>query len=198
MFSGTQKKGLLIVVFIVLAAGLVFHLYERISPPPGGVIVKAKEEEKVLSSTDIYVHVYGAVNNPGVYKVPRGSRLFEVIGLAGGFSNNADTGALNLARKVEDGEKIHVPTFETARASGSSVGVPVSSKGEVKRESNLVNVNKASLEELERLPGIGKSIAQRIIEYREKNGPFREPSDLLKVKGIGEKKLEKIRGMITF
>ncbi|MCS7233140.1 MAG: helix-hairpin-helix domain-containing protein [Synergistetes bacterium] len=198
MFLGSQRKGVLVLIAVILVAGLVFHLYDKFSPPPGGIIVKAekdhlKDSEKISSPSTIYVQVYGAIKNPGVYKVKKGTRLFEVVNMAGGPSPEADIRSVNLAKVVEDGEKIFIPKIGEVLGSSST-----RDEGAQGKASKLVNVNKATVEELERLPGIGKTMAKRIVEYREKNGPFKEPSDLLKVKGIGEKKLEKIRSMITF
>ncbi|KUK14693.1 MAG: ComEA family DNA-binding protein [Synergistetes bacterium] len=203
MFSDNQKKGLLLIILLVLVAGFAFHLYERFSPPPGGIIVKAGNEDKKEVkgqvspvSSFLYVQLCGAVKNPGVYKVKKGTRLFEVVDMAGGLSPDADSRTVNLARVVEDGEKIYISSIKEP-SNGASIGE--SGKGRtLEGKSRLINVNKASLEELEKLPGVGKTIAERIIEYREKNGPFRTAADLLKVKGIGEKKLEKIRDMISF
>ncbi len=192
MFSDKQRSGLIWIVVFIIVAAFGFHLYDRLSPPPSGVIVKSEDEKPSLK--EIYVYVHGAVKNPGVYKVYKGSRVFEVIELAGGLSPSADVRSINLARVVEDGENISVPTIEGTKVQTPSVG----EEAQAGRREKLINVNKASVEELEKLPGIGKTIAQRIVNYREKNGPFKSPSDLLKVKGIGEKKLEKIKGLITF
>lgn len=196
MFLDKQRKGVLILIVLILAGGLIFRLYERLTPPPGGIVVKDEEELKSrekLSPTVIYVQVCGAVKSPGVYRVQKGARLFEVVSMAGGLSPDADSRKVNLARVVEDGEKVYIPRV------GEVIDSPSAKVSDSqKTDSKLINVNQATLEELEKLPGIGRTIAKRIVEYREKNGPFKGPSDLLKVKGIGEKKLEKIRGMITF
>lgn len=195
MFLDKQRKGILILIAFILVLGLAFRFYERLTPPPGGIIVRDEEPKPRETSppATIYVQICGAVKNPGVYRVQKGARLFEVVNMAGGLSPNADAQKVNLAKVVEDGEKVCIPRVgDVVDSSSKKVG------DAQKADSKLINVNQATVEELERLPGIGRTIAKRIVEYREKNGPFNGPSDLLKVKGIGEKKLEKIRGMITF
>lgn len=137
------------------------------------------------------VQIEGAVRNPGVYEVPEGTRLFELLERAGGARDNADLRGLNLVAPLYDGQKITIPAFP--EKTQVQVASSVSPSG-----MSLVNVNTASQEELQSLPGIGEVIAQRIIEYRETHGPFQAPEDLLKVKGIGPKKLETLRDRITF
>lgn len=137
----------------------------------------------------LVVHIEGAVRYPGVYKVPSGTRLFELIERAGGTDEHADLRGLNLAAFLYDGQKVTIPLLPQ-----EEVG-----PGETQRATApLVNVNTASQGELESLPGIGRVLAQRIIEYRETHGPFKAPEDLLKVRGIGPKKLEQFRDRITF
>ncbi len=202
MFSNSQKRGLIWIFVAIAMAGLAFHLYDRIAPPPSGVSLNIKNKgtkvgsEANSSSMEIYVQLSGAVNNPGVYRVREGCRLFELIKLSGGLAPDADGNAVNLARVVKDGEKIYIPRIGEGKENrtGFSHNAGLSSKD----RSGLINVNTASKEELEKLPGIGKVIAERIIKYRKEHGFFSAPSDLLGVKGIGKKKLERIRSMITF
>lgn len=144
----------------------------------------------------LVVHIEGAVQRPGVYEIPVGTRLFELIERAGGAKESADLRGLNLAAPLYDGQKVTIPTLlpQEEKAENPQIASP-----EVQRSTTpLVNVNTASQKELESLPGIGEVLAQRIIEYRETHGPFQTPEDLLKVRGIGPKKLEKIRDRITF
>ncbi|MEN3202995.1 MAG: ComEA family DNA-binding protein [Atribacterota bacterium] len=150
---------------------------------------------KVHSPVFFVVQIEGAVRNPGVYKVPEGTRLFELIEYAGGAQDNANLQGLNLAAFLYDGQKITVPFL--LPPSGEDK-VHAASRVPPPSGTFLVNVNTASLKELESLPGIGAVLAQRIIEYREQHGPFRTLEDLLKVKGIGPKKLEKLRDCVTF
>lgn len=147
----------------------------------------------------LVVQIEGGVYRPGVYRVPEGTRVYELIERAGGAKEGADLSGLNLAAPLYDGQKITIPLIppsspgEVSAATSSQVAARSSVSS-----SSLINVNTASPKELESLPGIGEVLAQRIVEYRETHGPFRSPEDLLKVKGIGPKKLENIRDRITF
>ncbi|HIE09936.1 MAG TPA: ComEA family DNA-binding protein [Armatimonadetes bacterium] len=138
----------------------------------------------------ILVHVTGAVKRPGVYELPEGARVLDAIRKAGGPTKDADLDKINLADFLSDGEKVLVPRKAPRR---------LASKGGITPEDVLkVNVNTASERELEALPGIGPVLARRIVEHRKEQGPFKGPEDLLAVKGIGPKKLERIRPYIEF
>ncbi len=135
---------------------------------------------------DIYVYVCGAVNNAGVYKIAGGSRLYEAVELAGGFTDDADEACLNLAREVKDGEQIIIRTVEEAQAAQ-----------EAACGDGLVNINTASAAELTTISGIGESRAQAIIAYREANGGFGSIEDIKKVEGIKDGLFAKIKDKIT-
>lgn len=155
-----------------------------------------------LSGKDIFIDVGGAVVMPQVVCIREGSRVYEAISAAGGTVPEADTRYMNLAAVCEDGQKIYVPTAEElkkedpAGAISSSAGyvVPSASPSDAASEGNAnrkINVNTASSEELQTLSGIGPSMAQRIIDYRNANGKFLSVEDLTNVSGIGEKTLQK-------
>ena len=141
----------------------------------------------------IAVHVSGAVAAPGVYELEEGARVADAVEHAGGFLEGAAENALNLARVLNDGEQVVVPTAEehaaqqsAAEASGGAAGV-----------GGKVNINTASAEQLDTLPGVGESTAQKIIADREANGPFSSPEDLKRVSGIGDKKYAELADLIT-
>ena len=160
----------------------------------------------------LVVHVDGAVVRPGVVEVSGSSpRLRDAIEAAGGLVEGADTGSLNLAEKVSDGQKVHVPTVEETQAAAASPAAGASgagggqgagaaagsgSGGGPSSASGLVNINSATASELQTLSGVGESTANAIVRDREQNGPFSSVDDLMRVSGIGEKKLAKIRGSI--
>lgn len=148
------------------------------------------------SAVPLIVQIEGAVEHPGVYEVPEGTRLFELLERAGGAKADADLRGLNLAAPLYDGQKIVIPALPRPERTSGSPSSPFSLSPPL--GVSLVNVNTASPEELETLPGIGEVLAQRIVEYREAHGPFKSPEDLLKIKGIGPKTLEKFRDRITF
>ncbi|WP_369017238.1 ComEA family DNA-binding protein [Thermatribacter velox] len=151
----------------------------------------------------IIVQIEGAVLNPGVYKVAEGTRLFELIELAGGAQQGAYLQNLNLAAPLYDGQKVIV-AFALQEEKENAKNLPLTpaldhpetSLKDVK--GNLVNINLAAAAELETLPGIGPVIAQRIVEYREQHGPFHSLDELAQVKGIGPKKLEKLQDLVCF
>lgn len=172
--------------------------------------IQAQEQ---ISQRDIYVYITGAVKKPGVYKFPEGSRIFEVIEAARGFTPKADIAALNLAETFTDAQHIHIPvkgernrivqTQNTNTNADTYTHITVQPQ-EAKSKSNakssvnngLVDVNNASESELQKLTGVGPAIAKRIYEYRQKNGRFKSAEELIHVRGIGPAKLEKIRSQI--
>lgn len=140
----------------------------------------------------VVVHVGGAVASPGVYELAEGARVSDALEAAGGAVEGAAPDALNLARVINDGEQIIVPTEEDQEqqaASGSAAGA--SGMG------GKVNINTATAEQLDTLPGIGESTAQKIIADRETNGPFASVEDLKRVSGIGDKKYADLADLIT-
>jgi len=139
----------------------------------------------------IFVHVAGRVKVPGVYSAPKGSRLYEIVALAGGFSAGADQSSINLARTVEDGEQISVLKVGDA-LSGSASSAAISGVNATK-----INLNRATPEELDSLPGVGPKLAGRIIDWRTANGGFSRYAELLEVGGIGEKLYASIKPMVS-
>jgi competence protein ComEA len=167
------------------------------SPPRG----KSVELLPAPSPAPIMVHVDGAVQHPGVYPLPRESRVQDVIQAAGGFAQKANTDAINLAARLEDGDKLVVPQVGTP-AAPPSVVAPTASRANPLPESKstpgaLVNINTATLEELQTLPGIGATRAQDIINYRQAHGAFKTIEDLGNVTGIGQVTIERLKDLIT-
>jgi competence protein ComEA len=167
------------------------------------VVTRAPRGETVVlrpapTTEPVRVHVAGAVVRPGVYELGDNSRVEDAVDAAGGFVVEADKNALNLAAHLEDGERIDIPYvagFIPDEAEGFVViteGTPSPLAGE-----ELVDINTASLEELDNLPGIGPTIAQRIIDYRTTNGPFASIDDIVNVPGIGSATFAEIQDLIT-
>jgi competence protein ComEA len=146
----------------------------------------------------IQVHVTGAVVRPGLYDLPEGSRIMDAIEAAGGFVAEADKNSLNLAARLEDAQRVDVP-FVSGFAAKEDQGFVVISEGTPSplAGEELVNINTASLEELDKLPGIGPTTAQKIIEYREVVGMFASIEDIVNVSGIGPATYEEIKDLIT-
>lgn len=138
----------------------------------------------------IRVHVTGAINNPGVYTLPEEARLEDAIQAAGGLQETADPQSLNLAALLLDGQRLYIP-------SAQEVTLSPDDKGQQVNVPSIVNINTASLAELDSLPGIGEVKAQAIMAYRQQNGLFTALEDLLKVDGINQSLYEKLEGLIT-
>ena len=158
--------------------------------PPDASSVEG-EGSLSLNQPKFFVHVVGEVVNPGIYMVDSNSRLFDAVFAAGGFTKLADQSSVNLAREVSDGEQVVVLPVGVAN-SQSAVG-----EGAVGRTETLVSVNRASQSELETLPGVGPTLASRIIDWRSANGGFKRKEDLLKVTGIGQKMFAAMKDKLT-
>ena len=142
----------------------------------------------------IFVHVCGAVKNPGVYELPVGSRYYEAVEKAGGYAEGASTDYLNMAALLTDGTRLEIPTKEEAaeleKEEKNAGNTGISSDGRV-------NINTADIETLCTLPGIGEGRAKAIIEYREKQGGFKKKEDIMQVSGIGEKMYARMESSLT-
>ena len=149
------------------------------------------QKEEVVEQDLITVDVKGAVKSPGIYDLPVGSRVNDAVLKAGGLTENADSKSLNLAQKISDEALVYVPTKEEAANQESY------SNATGNKESKKVNLNKASLEELKQVKGLGAKRAQDIIDHRESNGKFKSVDELKKVSGIGAKTIEKLKEYVT-
>jgi len=197
-FSRRELAGLVAVaVLIVTGAGLwyVRSLPRPVTiqasgggPGPAAAVVASPSPSPAV----IVVDVAGWVRQPGVYEFHQGDRVIDAIRRAGGGKPRADLTAINLAALLTDGQQIVV--WRTGAAHGG--GAPGGS-GSNQGVQAIINLNTASLDELETLPGIGPALGQRIIDYREQHGPFHSVDDLLNVSGIGEKRLADLRPKVT-
>lgn len=159
--------------------------------------------EEPLSTSEtsqaITVHVAGAVKNPGVYTLPPESRVVDALQLAGGALEESDLNTLNLAETLQDGQQIYVPRKSEINASSSATPhnrVASRPSRERPKVDFPLDINRASAEELELLPGIGAVLARRIVEYRQQVGRFHSVEELRQVRGIGAKRLEQIRPLV--
>lgn len=165
-----------------------------------------KEEKK--SENKIIIYITGAIKKEGVYELKENSRISDAIEIAGGLTENANIENINLAYTLEDGVKIHIPTKEESKNSQETTYINKNTEGIEttnieKSSSNLanttkekVNINTATQTQLETLPGIGPSTAQKVINYRKENGKYKTIEDIKKVSGIGESKYNKIKELI--
>ena len=153
------------------------------------------EPEKVHEPAIWYVYVTGEVAKPGIVMLSEGARVFQAIDAAGGFTRKADRAYFNLADILVDGIQLHVPAKSSQKAP-QVVRAP-GFKAQAGTNANLIDINHADLQELQRIKGVGPAIAQRIIEYRNAHGSFSRVEDLLNVRGIGAGKLNQIRTQIV-
>lgn len=191
------------VAFGVLCGLLGGGLIYLVSSPPRGAPVQLLP---LPSPAPIQVHVAGAVAHPGVYSLPAGSRAEQAIQAAGGAASQADLEAINLAMILEDGSQLLIPTkvpLVTAivaspevRATDISTAV-FDWKTPTPTVTFPININTATLEELDALPYIGQVRASEIIAYRQAHGPFKRIEDLLKVYGITQEVFDRIKGLVT-
>ena len=180
----------LIVAAVLLAAGSDDAAPVRIFAPQPTAVVEPPVRE-------IWVQVSGAVESPGVYRMNEGDRVMDAIAAAGGFSPGANTSTFNMARRVQDEARYHVPTLGEVSATAPPPSATVSTRRESGPGESLIDLNSASSQELQALPGIGPVKAENIVSHRDSNGPFGSVEDLENVAGIGPKILESIRSVVT-
>lgn len=160
------------------------------------------EETTTMMPQNCYVDIKGEVLRPGVYEFSCESRIQEVIKKAGGFTEEADETKINLAQKITDQMQMIVPNVNSKQEGGVTEGNSEKGNSSNTTPSNAkqgtININTATLEELQTIKGIGKKKAEAILQYRKEHGLFRTKEDLLQVKGIGKKALEAIENQVTF
>ena len=180
---------------MVLVVGLGW-LGLRPTPPPVEVTLPRADPAVAAQGRDspadqVTVHAAGAVTSPGVYRLPAGSRVSDLLSAAGGATADADLDQLNLAAPLADGERILVPRRGESVAEAAAGLADAAGARAMK-----VDLNTATAEELDTLPGIGPATAEAIIRHRETHGRFRSVTDLLEVRGIGEAKLAQLRPLV--
>lgn len=200
------EKKHFISVFTVFSMGVVLALFllwngraqEVIDTPSisteniikstdGSIVINGKNEKDAI----LIIDVAGKVITPGVYELPQGSRVIDAIKVAGGVRKNGDSSGVNLARLLEDGEQIYIDGVNSSRQTNSKL----SSRGGA--SSGKINLNRATIAELDGLPGVGPVLAARIIEWRSKNGSFKSVDELRRVSGIGDVKFSELKGFVS-
>ena len=213
MLDNLTKKQKIIVIAIagIVAIGIMYFIYNRNQVKEdinieNEILVNSVITNENNTNDDIVViHITGSVKNPGIVKLKEGSRIEDAIEAAGGLTENADITKVNLAYVVEDGTKIKIPSASEEDIGDEDI-IDSKSGDNIIIEENAVpsnnstqtiNINKATEKEFETLPGIGPSLASKIIEYRNQNGKFESIEDIKNVNGIGDNKYEKIKDLIT-
>ena len=209
-----KQKVIVLVIAIVVAIGMIYFIYNKnqitddVNLENDILVSENVAKEKSLNTTEeneVIIHITGSVKNPGIVRLKEGSRIEDAIEAAGGLTENADISKVNLAYVVDDGTKIKIPSSqeedigdEEIIDSGSGENIIIEKNTtSSNKSSQTININKATETELQTLPGIGASLASRIIEYRNQNGKFAVKEDLKNVSGIGESKYYNIEELIT-
>ena len=193
---------LAVIVIILVGRGMMASPTKEKVMVTNAVNTTRVEETTTMMPQNCYVDIKGEVLHPGVYEFSCESRMQEVIKKAGGFTEEADETQINLAQKISDQMQIIVPNLHSKQEGGVTEGN--SEKGNMSNttpsnsKQGTVNINTATLEELQTIKGIGKKKAEAILQYRKEHGAFRTNEDLLQVKGIGKKALEAIESQVTF
>lgn len=194
--------GVAVAAFAAVLAVLVL----RGPPPPAEVSLPfaggpgdpaATSTTTTTVAADVMVHAAGAVRSPGVYRLRAGARVADLVELAGGPLDDSDLDTLNLAATVADGERVYVPRVGEAVPEPPATGEGGPGASPATAAGGVVDVNTATAEQLDTLPGVGPATAQAILDERDRRGRFDSVEDLLDVRGIGEAKLEALRDLVT-
>ena len=192
-----ERYGLIIFIIVIITVVSYFYysnnkknLIDVISQDSK---VPGTSDENVTSKNEISVYICGEIIKPGVYNLSKDDRLIKLIEMAGGFTQKADMEAVNLAEKLVDEDFIKIPSV-IVDSNSEIVG---SSDISGTQSTEKINLNTATREQLETLPRIGEAIAQRIIDYRESNGRFKDINEINNVSGIGDKIFESLKDKIT-
>jgi len=178
-------RALKVTITLLAVVGFGVYVFASGSKSASPVIVsKSQNTQTTVQQPKIFVHIAGLVKKPGIYQLDSGSRVFDIVLLAGGFKLKANQASVNLARVLTDGEQIIVGKIGAQSASGT-------------QSSNLISLNSSSASQLEDLPGVGPALAGRIVDWREANGGYKTKEDLLNVAGIGDKLFASIKDLVT-
>ena len=186
-----RKRIIIMAAALVAILGISYYSFWQKSAAPETVSYNRFNNQQAVASQskdrETVVYISGGVNKPGVYKIASHLRVVDLINTAGGLAPGAEVAKINLAQQVKDGLHIYVPIAGDKSSSAAS---------SAQREGKI-NINTADKAALEKLPGIGAALADRIIQYRNANGAFRDIADIKKVSGIGEAKYNALKDKIT-
>ena len=209
----SKQKKIVIVIGIIILLGVIIYFFKNNSINNSAddveILVSKNSTNNIIDKKDaddnkeaIIVHITGAVKTPGIVKLEEGCRIEDAINKAGGLTEDADITKVNLAYILEDGIKIKIPKtsdigdLQEDTILSNESGENVLEDIEKSSQDTCININKATEQELKNLPGIGASLASKIIDYRNNNGKFSIVDDIKKVNGIGDSKFESIRDYI--
>lgn len=184
---------LIIIIGIVMAKANEEENYEDLDVFDT-VVQEIIEENQIEETNKIKIHILGQVNYNGILELEEGSRIDDAIKQAGGITQNADINKINLAYELSDGQKLYIPSIDEEEikeyiTENSGIGLD-------EEKDEKININKATQTQLETLPGVGPSVALKIIKYREENGKFTNIEELKNVSGVGENKYQELKELI--
>jgi competence protein ComEA len=184
----TPEQRRLLVIVVLLCVLLVLGVPRILHRGASGSVVPPLRPPRPAhaAAAKLVVYVSGAVRRPGLYRLAQGTRIDDALALAGGATAKADLVAVNLAAPLADGEQVVVPPQGAADATGGAASGPTAP----------IDLNSASLEQLDTLPGIGPTTAQKILDYRQEHGAFHSLAELDAVPGIGPGRLEQLKGLV--
>jgi competence protein ComEA len=183
-------------VAIALLGARYLRSSEAVQPPPAAGTAPAAVQVTERRAAPATVHVAGAVRRPGVYRLQPGDRVDDAVRRAGGATAKADLGAVNLAAKIEDGRQVLVPERVPAVQAGAGVGEAGPAGAAPGAPGTPLDLNTATLEQLDTLPGVGPATAEKILAYRDEHGGFGSVDELGRVPGIGDKRLATLREQV--
>jgi len=177
-----------VITLVAVVAFGTYVLSTGFSAKPNMAITKTSNggtQEKNVQSPKIYVHVAGSVKSPGIYQLDSGTRVFDAVLAAGGFTSKANQSSVNMARALNDGEQLLVASVTSDAIFGGAM------------TSTMISLNQATASQLEDLPGVGPALAGRMVDWRSANGGFKSKEDLLNITGIGDKLFAAVKDLVT-
>lgn len=207
IFNNITKRQIAIVIITIVIVVVSYFIYNKVNIEDKeivieNILIESKTNPQNEKQNLIVVHITGEVNKPGIVELEVESRIEDAIIAADGLTTNADITNVNLAYILEDGIKIRIPSIldskqEEVITENSGENIIKENNVESSNIKNCININKATTDDFEKLPGIGTSLATRIVKYREENGKFKNIEDIKNVSGIGENKFEQIKDLIS-
>lgn len=193
-----KTKIIIGVVALIIVSTIIAYFVKINNTEEDYEMLELTEENEIENDDDyvkneIMVHVVGEVKYNGIVMLKENSRVVDAIAAAGGETEKADLSKINLAYTLSDGEKLYIPSKEDEETEFITTG---NGEKSVQSENGLININSATVTELQNLPGIGEALAERIVMYRTQNGKFSNIEDIKNVSGIGDSKFENIKDLI--
>jgi competence protein ComEA len=191
-------KSILYVLIGIIAGFVLAAVLLIVTRLPGGQPVTL---EPAPTRAPIVIQIIGAVVKPGVYTLPDGSRVQDAVNAAGGLLAEADANSVNLAARLDDGQQVNIPSQNSSQNAPNTTSAPFNVVSTLTptavSSTSLININTATVQQLDTLPGIGPVTAQNIVTYRQQHGPFQHIEDIMNVPGIGPVTFDHIQNLIT-